>query len=71
MFKKKIAILSGLLTVLMFVISGCAKTTTIVINPGSSISTEMSFANDINPIFQKNCALSGCHVSGGHAPDLT
>lgn len=71
MFKKKIAILSGLLTVLMFVISGCSKTTTIVINPGSSISTEMSFANDINPIFQKNCALSGCHVSGGHAPDLT
>ena len=31
----------------------------------------MSFANDINPIFTKSCALAGCHVSGGKSPDLT
>jgi hypothetical protein len=71
MINKKIAILSGLITVLMLAISGCYKTTTIVKDPGSDITTALSFSNDIIPIFQKNCALSGCHVSGGHAPDLT
>ena len=71
MLKKKIAILSGLITVVMLAISGCYKTATIVVNPGSSITATMSFSNDIIPIFQKNCALSGCHASGGHVPDLT
>ena len=55
----------------MFVNSGCYKTTTIIINPGIAITSEMSFKNDILPIFQKSCALSGCHVSGGRSPDLT
>ncbi len=27
-----------------------------------------SFATDINPIIQANCAISGCHVTGGSAP---
>ena len=31
----------------------------------------MSFAKDITPIFDKNCALSGCHASGAKSPDLT
>jgi len=73
MFNKKIAILSGMLTVLVLsvTITGCYKTTTIVENPGNSITATMSFSKDIIPIFTNNCALSGCHVSGGHAPDLT
>jgi len=28
----------------------------------------VSFANDIQPIFTSNCAVTGCHVSGGSAP---
>ena len=71
MLKKKIAILPVLFTILIFVISGCSKTTSIVINAGNSITTEMSFAKDINPIFQKSCALGGCHAIGARAPDLT
>lgn len=71
MLNKKIAISTGLVITVMVIVAGCSKTTTIVENPGDSITTEMSFANDILPIFSKNCALSGCHATGGHAPDLT
>ena len=71
MFKKKIMILSGIITVLLIVISGCYKTTTYVKNPGSDITQTLSFAKDINPILTSSCALSGCHASGGHAPDLS
>jgi len=31
----------------------------------------VSFKDDLVPIFSKNCALSGCHATGGHTPDLT
>jgi hypothetical protein len=71
MLKKKIAIVSVTITVMIIAITGCYKTATIVENPGSSITTTMSFSSDITPIFTKSCALSGCHASGGHAPDLT
>ena len=27
--------------------------------------TNVSFANDIMPIIQGNCAVSGCHIAGG------
>ena len=30
------------------------------------IPTTVSFQNDILPLFQGNCAISGCHVSGGN-----
>ncbi|HVS96752.1 MAG TPA: hypothetical protein VHE54_09705 [Puia sp.] len=50
---------------------GCAKTTTVVVNPGASITGEVHYSKDIGPLLNTNCALSGCHVPGGHAPDLT
>ena len=31
----------------------------------------VSFSQDLQPIFSTNCALSGCHVSGGQMPYLT
>lgn len=31
----------------------------------------VSFKDDLQPIFTANCALSGCHGTGGHSPDLT
>ena len=71
MFKKKTAILSGLVTIFILILSGCYKTVTIVENPGSSITTEMSFKTDIIPIFEKSCSATGCHGSGGRAPVLT
>ena len=71
MFKKKITILSGLIAIILIVVSGCYKTTTYVKNAGSDITETMSFAKDINPILTSSCALSGCHAAGGHAPNLT
>ncbi len=31
----------------------------------------VSFSKDIAPLVESKCALSGCHVSGGHAPNMT
>ena len=32
---------------------------------------EVFFLTDIQPIIQTNCAISGCHASGGTSPELT
>ena len=32
---------------------------------------DVSFSQDIIPIFNENCNLSGCHSTGEWAPDLT
>jgi len=71
MLTKKVAILSGLLTLMLVAITGCYKTETIVVNPGSSITETMSFKTDIIPIFTSSCAKSGCHDASGKAPNLT
>lgn len=69
---QKTTIIIGLTVVFTMVLAaGCYKTTTVVINPGELITKQLSFASDVIPIFQSSCALSGCHASGGHAPDLT
>lgn len=31
----------------------------------------VSLANDVQPIVNSNCALSGCHVSGAQSPNLS
>ena len=31
----------------------------------------VSFSADLQPIFNSNCALSGCHVAGSQVPYLT
>ncbi|MDZ7777133.1 MAG: hypothetical protein U5L09_16725 [Bacteroidales bacterium] len=33
--------------------------------------TELSFKNDIIPIFNESCNSSGCHATGDWTPDLT
>jgi len=71
MLTKKIAILSGLFAFSMFAITGCYKISTVVVNPGSSITETMSFKTDILPILNNSCTKAGCHVAGGKNPDLT
>jgi hypothetical protein len=71
MLTKKIPILLGLFALILFAIEGCSKTSTIVVNPGSSITETMSFEKDITPILFNSCAMSGCHSSGAKAPDLS
>lgn len=31
----------------------------------------VSYKNELAPLFNSSCALSGCHVSGGHKPYLS
>jgi hypothetical protein len=71
MLTKKIAILLGLFAFVIFAITGCYKTSTIVVNPGSSITETISFKTDIIPLFTSNCTKAGCHVTGAKQPDLT
>jgi len=54
-----------------FGITGCYKN---VISPESDPDgppQSVSFKLDLAPMFQSQCALSGCHVSGGHHPYMT
>lgn len=56
----------------ILVIAGCYKATTLYPNTeGALVSKEVSFSNDIIPIFSQKCGISGCHSSGGINPDLT
>jgi hypothetical protein len=51
-------------------LSGCYKD---IISPESDPDgppQAVSFKTDLEPLFNKNCALSGCHVSGSHNPNM-
>jgi hypothetical protein len=39
--------------------------------PVVNISSNVSFDTVIVPILTANCAIKGCHVTGGQVPDLT
>ena len=41
------------------------------VEPVIEITDTVSFANDILPIFNNSCSTSGCHNTGGIAPDLS
>jgi hypothetical protein len=54
------------------IVTGCQKNVTVIIKPQTVIiTTPVSFSKDMVPIFTANCAVSGCHVSGGQIPNLT
>jgi len=38
---------------------------------GETPTTTVSYQNGIQALLSTNCAISGCHVSGGQAPDLS
>ena len=72
MLKKTILIITGAVFIIVFAISGCYKTTTLVLTPPVTQDTAtISFSADIQPIFTASCALSGCHVAGAKVPNLT
>lgn len=71
---KKLSIYLGvmLLVLMGLSITGCYKD---VILPDATVDPDgppqaVSFKNDLAPIFNSQCALSGCHVSGAHKPYL-
>jgi hypothetical protein len=42
-----------------------------VIFPDAGDVGEVNFSADILPLFENDCATSGCHNTGGQKPDLT
>ncbi len=52
-------------------LSGCYKDRTVIFENGPEITRTVTFSNDIIPIFNKSCNMSGCHIKGGQTPDLT
>jgi hypothetical protein len=70
MSKKIIGI--GLLLAMGFVLimTGCSKTTTVVLDNSAAVTGPVSFSKDIQPILTKSCAVTGCH-SGTVAPNLS
>lgn len=55
----------------VLVISGCYKDKTVILDTGEEITRTVTFNNDIIPIFNSSCNVSGCHSAGGKAPDLS
>jgi len=56
----------------ILVVTGCYKDRVVPLSSQVVVITkDVHFTNDILPIFAKSCALSGCHASGGHIPDLS
>jgi hypothetical protein len=56
---------------ILLLASGCYKDMTVVSETGDEITRTVSFSSDIIPIFNSDCNGSGCHSSGGKAPDLS
>ncbi|MBI3139628.1 MAG: hypothetical protein HYZ15_13710 [Sphingobacteriales bacterium] len=66
--KKIIGFLASLALILL---AGCYKDKTVFSDTGAEITRPVSFAADITPLFDKSCAVSGCHIAGGIKPDLS
>lgn len=68
----KKAITFTLVAISILILAGCYKATTLYPNTeGEMINKMVSFVNDIIPVFNQKCGISGCHSSGGTNPDLT
>ena len=71
---KRITIYLGLIFIMIMGLSitGCYKD---IILPDVAVDPDgppqaVSYKNDLAPIFNSKCALSGCHIAGAHKPDL-
>jgi hypothetical protein len=60
-----------LVAMILVLLSSCYKDKTVLFDTGTEITRPVSFAADILPIFNASCNGSGCHSSGGIAPDLS
>jgi hypothetical protein len=55
----------------MLLATSCYKYAVVKPDSGAEVTRVVSFSGDIIPIFNKSCNMSGCHKSGGKAPDLS
>ncbi len=70
---KSILLYIGLILSLGVGISSCYKDVIIPDLPKdpNAPPKQVSFANELRPLFNTSCATAGCHVSGAHKPYLT
>ena len=68
---KKILTTTVLAVMTLLFVPGCYKVATVQIDNAPAITKTVSIDKDIIPIFSRSCALSGCHASGGHVPNLS
>jgi len=68
---KRIIIYTGLLFVVALGFSSCYKDVILPTAASTAPPKFVSFSSDLQPIFNSNCALSGCHVAGSQSPHLT
>ncbi len=60
----------ALVVMLGLSVAACSKSSSTSTSPTgpSGSDTTISFASQVQPIFNASCAVSGCHVAGGSAP---
>lgn len=63
----------GFILALGFALSGCYKD---IIKPDLPVDPnappqQVSYNNELKPLFAANCSNAGCHVTGAHKPYLT
>jgi len=51
-------------------LASCYKDRTVIAEV-PEITRTVSFSQDITPIFNKSCSMSGCHNAGGQVPNLS
>src|SRR5690348_2356553 len=68
--KKSVILLMALWMGSVVFLSGCYKNKTVNVD-AAEITRPVTFSQDILIIFNKSCNLSGCHSTGGQAPNLT
>jgi hypothetical protein len=69
---KRLIIYAGMLFAMGFILTGCYKDINIpptAANPDGPPQA-VNYSADLMPLFNSSCALSGCHLSGGHHPYL-
>ena len=72
MMNKKILLGFALAITTILFVTGCYKDRIVPLSSQVVVITkDVHFASDVQPIFAKSCALSGCHVTGTKKPDLT
>jgi hypothetical protein len=69
---KRLLVYTGLVLTLAIALAGCYKD---IIKPELAEDPDgppkqVSFKNELAPLFETNCAKSGCHVTGAHKPYL-
>lgn len=61
---------SAVIVSVLLAVSGCKYDDYVKAVP-VNVTTPVSYDTIVQPIFNTHCAVSGCHVPGAQAPDLT